>query len=99
MSVDLLSELEAPVDGRWREVANQLAGALRRYTMLSEQSVEDGKLVGELKVPGDLHNQAVAALAELGELVFDESHAEAERREKKAAARKAAKASKAKSAA
>lgn len=77
-----------PVDGQWKVVANHLAAALRRYTMVHEKRVEDSRIVCELKVPGDLHNQACRALDDLAQLVYEDSHREAERAAKKKAASK-----------
>lgn len=62
------------IDPAWREIANDLAGALRPYTLLREQRVRDGRIVVETAVPGSTLSAARRALARLGEQVATESY-------------------------
>jgi hypothetical protein len=78
-----------PVDPQWKAVANKLAGALRRYTMVHEQRVEDGKVICELRIPNEVHAQACRALDDLADLVYEDSHRQAELLAKKKAKAKA----------
>jgi hypothetical protein len=52
-------------DGAWRELANELAGALRPYTLFREQRVQDGRIVVETRVPGSTLRAARTALEHL----------------------------------
>lgn len=40
------------IDPAWREIANDLAGALRPYSMFREQAVEDSRIVVHTRVSG-----------------------------------------------
>lgn len=69
---------QVPGDGdpAWREIANDLAGALRPYSMFREQSVEDGRIVVHTRVPGSTLHTARRALDRLGRQVAIESYRE-----------------------
>jgi len=58
----------------WREIANDLAGALRPYTLFREQRVEDGRIVVETRVPGPTLKAAREALDRLARQVAVESY-------------------------
>ena len=92
MTRSLLDDLSTNEGGQWRELANQLASELRRYTMVNQHLIEDGQQLCELRVPASLHLSACQALDRLGDMVADESHRKSERA---AAKSKAAKTSKA----
>jgi hypothetical protein len=62
------------VDPAWREIANDLAAALRPYTMFREQRVKDGRIVVETAVPGSTLTRAREALDRLGRQVAAESY-------------------------
>ncbi len=61
-------------DPAWREIANDLATALRPYTLFREQRVKDGRIVVETAVPGSTLKQAREALDRLGRQVAVESY-------------------------
>jgi hypothetical protein len=61
------------IDPAWRAIANDLAGALRPYTMFREQRVEEGRIIIETRVPGGTLTAARAALDLLGSQVATES--------------------------
>lgn len=61
------------IDPAWRTIANDLAGAVRPYTMFREQRVEEGRVVVESRVPGSTLTAARAALDLLGRQVATES--------------------------
>ena len=62
------------IDPVWREIANDLATALRPYSLFREQRVEDGRIVVETRVPGATLSQASAALERVGRQVAIESY-------------------------
>ena len=62
------------VDPAWREIANALAGALRPYSLFSEQRVQDGRIVVETRVPGSTLRKASEALDRLARQVAVESY-------------------------
>jgi len=62
------------VDPAWRQIANDLATALRPYTLFREQRVRDGRIVVETAVPGSTLRQAREALDRLGRQVAVESY-------------------------
>jgi hypothetical protein len=62
------------IDPAWRQIANDLAGALRPYTLFREQRVEQGRIVVETRVPGATLHEASTALRRLGRQVAIESH-------------------------
>jgi hypothetical protein len=62
------------VDPGWREIANDLAAALRPYTLFREQRVEDGRIVVETRVPGSTLRAARNALDRLARQVAVESY-------------------------
>jgi hypothetical protein len=62
------------VDPAWREIANDLATALRPYTLFREQRVKDGRIVVETAVPGSTLTCAREALDRLGRQVAVESY-------------------------
>jgi len=62
------------VDPAWREIANDLAGALRPYTLFREQRVIDGRVVVETAVPGSTLRAGREALDRLGRQVAIESY-------------------------
>jgi hypothetical protein len=64
------------VDPAWREIANDLAGALRPYSLFREQAVEDGRIVVNTRVPGSTLRAAREALDRLARQVAVESHRE-----------------------
>lgn len=64
----------AMVDAAWRQIANDLAQALRPYTLFREQRVQDGRIVVETRVPGSTLHRASAALERLGRQVAVESY-------------------------
>jgi len=64
------------VDPAWREIANDLAGALRPYSLFREQRVEDGRIVVHTRVPGSTLRAAREALDALGRQVAVESYRE-----------------------
>lgn len=61
------------IDPAWREIANDLAGALRPYSLFREQRVEDGRIVVHTRVPGSTLRAAREALDALGRQVALES--------------------------
>lgn len=61
------------VDPAWREIANDLAGALRPYTLFKEQAVEDGRIVVRTRIPGSTLSRARQALDRLGRQAAVES--------------------------
>lgn len=62
------------LDPAWREIANDLAAALRPYTLFREQRVRDGRIVVETAVPGSTLKRAREALERLGRQVAVESY-------------------------
>jgi hypothetical protein len=64
------------IDPAWREIANDLAGALRPYSLFREQRVEDGRIVVHTRVPGSTLRSAREALERLGRQVAIESYRE-----------------------
>lgn len=64
------------IDPAWREIANDLAGTLRPYSMFREQSVEDGRIIVHTRVPGSTLHTARKALDRLGRQVAIESYRE-----------------------
>lgn len=64
------------IDPSWRSIANDLAGALRPYSMFREQRVEGGRIVVETRVPGSTLRAAREALERLGRQVAVESYRE-----------------------
>jgi hypothetical protein len=62
------------VDRLWREIANDLAAALRPYTLFRERRVEDGRIVVDTRVPGPTLKAAREALDRLGRQVAIESY-------------------------
>jgi len=62
------------VDPVWREIANDLATALRPYTLFREQRVRDGRIVVETAVPGSTLRVAREALDRLARQVAVESY-------------------------
>ena len=62
------------IDPAWRQIANDLATALRPYTLFREQRVRDGRIVVETAVPGSTLKQAREALDRLGRQVAVESY-------------------------
>lgn len=58
----------------WHEVANDLAAALRPYTMFREQMLKEGRLVVETAVPAVTLSNAHAALERFAEHVYMEQH-------------------------
>ena len=62
------------VDPAWRQIANELATALRPYTLFREQRVRDGRIVVETAVPGSTLRVAREALDRLGRQVAVESY-------------------------
>lgn len=68
------SDTDERGDPAWRDIANDLAAALRPYTMFREQRVEDGGIIVETRVPGSTLRQAREALERLGRQVAVESY-------------------------
>lgn len=64
------------VDPAWRDIANDLAGALRPYSLFKEQQVEDGRIVVHTRVLGSTLRAASEALERLGRQVAIESYRE-----------------------
>lgn len=62
------------IDPAWREIANDLAEALRPYTLFREQRVDQGRIVVDSRVPGATLHKASAALERLGRQVAIESY-------------------------
>ncbi|HEX4108128.1 MAG TPA: hypothetical protein VHX88_08335 [Solirubrobacteraceae bacterium] len=62
------------IDPVWREIANDLAGALRPYALFREQRVEQGRIIVETRVPGATLHKASAALERSGRQVAIESY-------------------------
>lgn len=62
------------LDPVWREIANELAQALRPYTLFREQTVEDGRIVVHTRVPGSTLRAGRDALDRLGWQVAVESY-------------------------
>lgn len=65
------------IDPAWREIANDLAEALRPYGCFGSQSVEEGRIVVHTRVPGATLSKARRALDRLGDQVALESHRKA----------------------
>jgi hypothetical protein len=68
------SATRAGIDPAWRDIANDLAHALRPYSMFGEQALHDGRLVVHTRVPAATLAAACAALDRLARLVAEESH-------------------------
>lgn len=64
------------VDPEWREIANDLAEALRPYTMFRQQVVRKGRIVVLTNVPGRTLTKANEALDRLACQVRIESYRE-----------------------
>jgi len=64
----------AGLDPVWRGIANDLAGALRPYTLFREQTVEDDRIVVHTRVPGSTLRAGREALERLGRQVAVESY-------------------------
>lgn len=64
------------VDPAWLDIANELAGALRPYSMFREQAVEDGRIVVHTRVPGPTLHAARKALDRLARQFAVESYRE-----------------------
>jgi hypothetical protein len=62
------------VDPAWREIANDLASALRPYTLFRDQRVADGRTVVETRVPGSTLRDAREALERKARQVAIESY-------------------------
>ena len=62
------------LDPAWREIANELASALRPYTLFGDMVVRDGRIVVETRVPGATLTAARAALDRLAAQVARESY-------------------------
>lgn len=60
-------------DSRWRQIANNLAGALRPYSCFREQRVRDGRIIVETAVPRCTLAAANAALNEFAAQLARES--------------------------
>ncbi len=73
----LTTSATAGIDPTWREIANDLAEALRPYGCFGSQSVEDGRIVVHTRVPGATLNTARRALDRLGDQVTLESNRKA----------------------
>ena len=68
------SHCRTGIDPAWREIATDLASALRPYTLFREQRVEDGRIVVETRVPGSTLRVAREALDCLARQVAVESY-------------------------
>lgn len=64
----------AGIDPVWREIAGELAGALRPYSCFREQTLRGGRIVVETAVPTSTLAQASTALGHLAEQVARESY-------------------------
>lgn len=64
------------IDPAWRNIANDLAVALRPYSMFREQRVEGGRIVVETRMPGSTLRAAREALERFGRQVAVESYRE-----------------------
>lgn len=62
------------VDPAWREIANDLASALRPYSLFGEMVVRDGRIVVQTSVPGATLTAARDALDRLAAQVARESY-------------------------
>jgi hypothetical protein len=62
------------IDPAWRELALDLAEALRPYSLFREQRVARGRVVVETRVPGATLSLALRALERLGRQVAVESY-------------------------
>jgi hypothetical protein len=62
------------IDPAWRDIANDLAHALRPYSMFGEQVLQEGRLVVHTRVPAATLGAAAAALDRLARQVAEESH-------------------------
>ena len=72
---ELRASRTAPADDRaWQEIANDLAGGLRPYTLFKEQRLGNGRTVVESRVPGSTLRQAREAIERLGRQVAVESY-------------------------
>lgn len=70
----LRSDAVGGLDSVWREIANELAQALRAYTLFRDQTVEDGRIVVHTRVPGSTLRAGREALDRLGRQVAVESY-------------------------
>jgi hypothetical protein len=68
------SQCRDGIDPAWREIAADLAQALRPYTLFRDQRVQDGGIVVETRVPGSTLRQAREALERLARQVAIESY-------------------------
>jgi hypothetical protein len=73
---DLAASANVGVDPEWRRIANDLATALRPYTMFREQVVHDNRVVVVTRVPGSTLTKANDALDRLARQVSIESYRE-----------------------
>jgi hypothetical protein len=64
------------VDPAWRDLANELAGALRPYSLFRDQAVEDGRIIVHTRVPGATLYTAAKALDRLARQIAIESYRE-----------------------
>ncbi len=71
--IEQLASHTAGVDPAWREIAAELAGALRPYSLFREQRVTDGRIIVETAVPGSTLAAAKAALDRLATQLASES--------------------------
>lgn len=62
------------VDPQWREIANDLAAALRPYSLFGDMVVRDGRIVVQTSVPGATLTAARGALDRLAAQVARESY-------------------------
>ena len=65
-------------EGVWRAITNDLAGALRPYTLFGQMTVEDGRCVIHTRVPPPTLRRAQEALQRLAREVARESYREVE---------------------
>jgi hypothetical protein len=71
----LREQPQQQIDPAWRQIASELAGALRPYTMFREQRIADGRVIIETAVPGSTLTAAKAALGRLAAQLALESFA------------------------
>ena len=62
------------IDPAWRQIASELAAALRPYSMFGEQRINNGRIVVESAVPASTLGAATAALDRLARQLVRESH-------------------------
>ncbi len=68
------SQCRDGIDPAWRDIANDLAAALRPYSLFGDQRVQDGRIVVQTSVSPSTLRDALEALERLARQVAIESY-------------------------